>query len=113
VQEGSWRAFAPHVFQASLASCGTFTAVVAYYVYLFFSVENCKSFNERVLFVATSSAYAGLFAAATTWPFNKPLEDHLYSFLAYGVSGSILSIFLNRQNKQLATMNGKKIDQSQ
>ncbi len=121
VQEGAWKALAPHIFKASLTSCGMFAAVAAYGIYKSIKSRADDSalakLNERVSLVTKSCALVGFIGAAAAWaskfaPSNihvSLLTKHSLSpLLGLGTAGSILWIFLISQNQQPAKTNEGK-----
>jgi hypothetical protein len=118
-QESIWKTVAPHVYDASLMSCGTFAAFAGYFFYTAITAkkkptdDDAKALNERVSNSARRAAMVGYLGSVAAWVSTKPLEKHLYSFVGLGVASSVLWLIHTWQNKQLAIMNEKnKSDQS-
>lgn len=113
-QEGIWKTFASHVYDASLISCGTFAALASYIVYKSVTAKNdytddaAKALNGRVSGLAQKAAMVGYLGTVAAWASTKPLEKHLYSFVGLGLAGSVVWIVHLWQTKQLAITNEKK-----
>jgi hypothetical protein len=113
-QEGIWKTIAPHVFDASLISCGTFAAFASYSVYIAvteksdYTDETAKALNGRVSSLAKKAAMVGYLGTIAAWVSTKPVEKHVYSFVGLGIAGSILWIAHIWQNQQLTITNDKK-----
>jgi hypothetical protein len=115
MQEGPWKGFASHVFEANLASCGTFAIAATYCSYKItnqtMSPDLFKTLNGRVSLFATGSAWVGLIGITAAWASQfitsntqgNSLAEHLfYPLLGLGTAGWILRIFFNTQIVKLA-----------
>jgi len=121
VQESTWKAFAPYVFKASLFSCTTFALVVAYCSKGIMKnrpidSEFDKQLHLRVSLFAKGSTLVGLIGATAAFALRFVTPNSLIGSLAnrslspllgIGTAGSVLWLFLNSQNKQVAALNEK------
>jgi hypothetical protein len=117
VQEGSWKAFAPHVFKASAYTCATFAIVVAFSFCIIATGRILgEPLNDRVSLFAKGYARIGLIGAAAAGAVKcvisnthvSSLAKHsLYPLLGMGIAGSVLWIFHSWQNIQFETKYAK------
>jgi len=112
-QERAWKALVPHIFKASLFSCGTFAAFAAYIVYqVVFVCKNKddlvhnKTTHDNVSLIVKRVALVGLIGATAAFAFRFVTSSSLISSLAdyslspllgVGTAGLTLTIFRNRQ----------------
>ena len=123
VQESTWKAFASHVYKASLASCGTFAAVRAYYPYQLATIirhldfTEAKTLNERVSLIAKYSALVGLLGAKAAWAsqfvtsnaqVSSIAKYSLSQLLGLGIAGLTLRLFYNWQKGMLDKSKSEK-----
>ncbi len=125
-QEGALKALAPHVLKASLYSCATFVFfakcinrkicnTVSHYVKVGKDDPVYdKKFNNSMSSVAKGFALVGLMETAAAFAFKFVAPNSLISSLAerslspllgLGTAGSVLFVFLNRQQALMGKKN--------
>ena len=111
-QEGVLKAVLPYVFKTSLYSSITFTAFAAFLTYKGIETDGI---NDRLSFIAVKSAQTGLIGAAASFALkfmtpntlNGSLAEYAVSpFLGVGIAGTILKLFLDRQQEKFKSNMG-------